>query len=411
MRRSTCLDRNQTERVVGKLAGMRDSTMIIGIGRTKADRNPNSDSMDHIARALKSAVADAGLTRTAIDGLMINTIPDSAAMDKLPEMLGLPSIRFAFQSWPHGRVQPTCIAVAAWAVMAGVANYVACISTAQQLASTLTPHHPGVQSVGEASREGGGPHLESPPYGMTTIGAGAAMATRKYLTKYGGTEEELGTIAFSQRQWAQLQPDAYFYGRPITMDDYLKSPYVVEPLRTYDHCVPGNAAFCIIVTSATRAPDSPKKPVYISGFQGSSSGKETFVFSRTGLGIGQQREHPFTADDQPVYTMAQVTHRDVDIVGCLDAFSPLVLFGLEEFGFCKEGEALSFIQGGRTAPGGDFPINTCGGGLSDIESFGWGHEIDMVRQLRGEAGAAQIADVEVCQYISTDRSSIILTRK
>ena len=390
---------------------MKDATIIIGIGRTTADRNATSDPMDHIARALKLAVADAGLARTDIDGLMVNTIPDSAAMDKLPEVLGLPSIRFAFQSWPHGRVQPTCIAVGAWAIMSGAATYVACISTAQQLASALTPHHPGVQSAVESSREGGGPHLESPPYGMTTIGAGAAMATRKYLSKYGGTEEELGAIAVSQRQWAQLQREAYFYGRPITMEDYLDAPYVVEPLRTYDHCIPGNAAFCMILALADRAADAPKRPVYISGFQGSSSGKETFVFSRTGLGIGQQSEHAFRAPEMAVYKMADVTRKDINILGCLDAFSPLILFGLEEFGFCKEGEALSFVQGGRIAPGGEFPINTCGGGLSDVESFGWGHEIDMVRQLRGEAGAAQVAGVRVCQYVATDRSSVILTTR
>jgi acetyl-CoA acetyltransferase len=388
---------------------MKDQTIITGVGRTKSDRDRHADYPAHIARALKMAVADAGLTRSDIDGVMINSAPESMAMDKLPETLGLPNVRWSFQSWAHGRIQPTCVAIAAWAVMTGQANYVACISMGSRLIRERA--HPGVIQPSEGLREGGGPHLESPPYGMTTIAAGAAMAMRKYFWKYGGTEDDLGTIAVSQRQWAQLQPEAFFCGRPITKQDYLDAPYIVEPLRMYDHCFAGSAAFCLIVASADRAADSPKKPVYISGYQGSFSGKETFVFSRTGLGIGQQGEAPYRAAEMPVYKMAGVKPSDVDLVGILDAFSPLVLFGLEEFGFCKEGEALSFIQGGRIAPGGKLPINTCGGGLSDIESFGWGHEVDMVRQLRGEAGAAQVPNVEVCQYLATDRSSIILTRK
>jgi acetyl-CoA acetyltransferase len=386
---------------------MKNQTAIVGVGRTRVDRERQPDYLLHIARALKAAVADAGLSREDIDGVMINMVPPEAAMDKLPEMIGLPNVSFAFQSWMHGRMQPTCIAIAAWAVLAGQANYVACVSTGQMLYGPQKI--PGVQSDHESDREGGGPHLESPAYGMTSIGAGAAMAMRKYLLKYGGRPEDLGAIAVAQRQWAQLQPEAYFHGRPLTHEDYVKAPFVVEPLRVPDHCIAGNAAFCIIVTSAERAADCRRRPVHITGYQGSASGAEAFVFSRRGLGIGQQREAPYRAPEMPVYRMAGFGPAEIDLLGALDAFSPLVLFGLEEFGFCKEGEALAWVQNGRTAPGGELPVNVCGGGLSDIESFGWGHQIDMVRQLRGEAGAAQQRNVEVCQYISTDRSSLILT--
>lgn len=386
---------------------LKNQAVIAGVGRTKTTRDRNPDYLLHLGRALKRAAQDAGLTREDIDGVLVNMVPPTAAMDKLPEMLGLPNVRFAFQSWIHGRMQPTCIGVAAWAVLTGQANYVACMSTGQMLFGVQ--EHAGVQSDQESDREGGGPHLESPPYGMISIGAGAAMGMRKYLERYGGRAESLGAIAVAQRQWAQLQPEAYFHGKPIAFDDYLASPYVVEPLRVLDHCIAGNAAFCILVTAAERAPDLPGKPVYISGLQGSVSGAEHFVFSRGGLGVAHQTQAPYRAPDMTVYRMAGLGPRDVDVLGCLDAFSPLVLFALEEFGFCKEGEALDFVQDGRTAPGGAFPVNTCGGGLSDIESFGWGHQIDMVRQLRGEAGAAQVPGVEVCQYLSTDRSSIILT--
>jgi len=327
-------------------------------------------------------------------------------MDKLPEMLGLPSVRWSFQSWFHGRLEPTCLATGVWAVLAGQADYVACISTSQ----TLADFKHGYETRGrEKSREGGGPHLENPPSGLISVGGGAALAWRKYLTKYGGDPDALGAVAVTQREWAHRQPEAYFCGRPISQADYLASPYVVEPLRLLDHCVPGNAAFCLIVTTAERARDAPKPPVYVSGLQGSSSGREHFIFSRTGLGVGQQTDEPYVAPDMPVYAAAGISRDEVQVFGALDAFSPVVLFTLEEFGFCAEGEALDWVQDGRTAPGGVLPLNTCGGGLSDVESFGWGHTVDLVRQLRGEAGDAQVPGVKVAQYATPDRSSIILT--
>jgi acetyl-CoA acetyltransferase len=388
------------------LSAFRNKTAIVGVGRTKSERNAQSNLMGHLGQALKAAVADAGLTPKDIDGLMIQTAPPEGFMDKVAEMLGLPNVRWAFQSWFHGRIQPTCIASAAFAVMSGQANYVACLSTGQALQS-----HRGRLTSDKAFenfREGGGPHLEAPEYGLFFPNTGAAMGMKKYFLRYGATEEQLGAVAVAQRQWAQLNPDAYFYGRPITIDDYMSSPYVIEPLRVFDHCVPANAGFCIIVTSAERAREAPKAPVYIAGFQGSSSGKERFIFARTGLGVGGQTEGSYTVDDMTVYRMADIKCSDVDIVGTVDAFSPMVPFTLEEFGFCKEGEALEFMQDGRTAPGGELPVNTCGGGLSDVESYGWGHEVDMVRQLRGEAGAAQVPGAKIAQFMSLDRSSVIL---
>jgi acetyl-CoA acetyltransferase len=379
---------------------------VVGVGRTPSDRDPASDPMRHLASAIHNACEDAGLTAADIDGLMVNLAPEAAAMDQLPTMVGLPNVRWAFQSWFHGRIQPTCISTAVWAVLSGQADYVACVSVGQSPAA----HHGGfAERWREKSREGGGPHLESPHYGLVSAGGGAALAWRKYLSKYGVDPDGLAEVAVAQRAWAQLQPEAYFHGAPLTEEDYLASPFVVDPLRLVDHCLPANAAFCIIVSSAERASDCRKKPVHISGIQGSSSGREHFIFARTGLGVAQQTEAPYRAPDMPVYAMAGVDKGDVDVLATLDAFSPVVVFGLEEFGFCAEGEALDWIADGRTRPGGAFPLNTCGGGLSDVESFGWGHSIGLVRQLRGEAGEAQVEGARVAQYTCPDRSSIVFT--
>jgi acetyl-CoA acetyltransferase len=393
---------------------LRSKAAIVGIGRTKSVRNSDIPLLKHISDALTDAVADAGLTAADVDGIMVNVHPEEAAMDKLPEVLGLPNIRWAFQSWRHGRIQPTCIAAAAWAVITGQADYVACMSIGQSLvahrARTAGKGTGGLSSnPAEAFREGGGPHLEAPPYGMTTISGGAALAARKYMEKYGATEADLGHIAVAQRKWAQFNPDACFHGIPLTLEEYLSAPYIVEPFRAYDHCIPADAAFCIILSSASRAKDGPQRPVYLRGMQVSTSGRENFLFARTGLGVGQQTEGPYTAPPMPAYQMADIEPADVDILGAFDAFSSSVPFLLEEFGFCAEGEGMSFIASGRTEPGGDLPVNTGGGGLSDVESYGWGHEVDMVRQLRGHAGAAQVPDAEICQYSCLDHSTVILS--
>ncbi|HEX4668458.1 MAG TPA: hypothetical protein VH275_00595 [Solirubrobacterales bacterium] len=384
---------------------VRDRTAVVGVGRTASDRDPGADPMSHIAAALKAACADAGLSEGQLDGIMVNLGPEEASMDKLPQMLGLPNVRWAFQSWPHGRLQPVCIATAVGAVLSGQADYVACVSTAQSLAGHRGAFGP--QRRAEKLREGGGPHLESPVYGLISVGGGAALAWRKYLLKYGGDPEGLAEVALAQRAWAQLQPEAYFHDRPLTIEDYRDSEMVVEPLRVLDHCLPANAGFCMIVSSAERAADCRRPPVYVSGMQGAASGAEHFVFGRTGLGVGQQTEGPYTAPEMPVYRMAGIAREEVDVFGALDAFSPVVLFALEEFGFCAEGEALDWVADGRTRPGGDFPLNTCGGGLSDAESFGWGHSVDIVRQLRGDSGAAQVEGARVGQYVSGDRASVI----
>jgi acetyl-CoA acetyltransferase len=143
--------------VVDSPSAYRNQTAVVGVGRTKSERNVETDLMGHLGRALKAAVADAGLTPRDIDGVMIQTAPPEGFMDKIAEMLGLPNVQWAFQSWFHGRIQPTCISSAALAVMTGQAKYVACLSTGQALQS-----HRGRLTSDKAFenfREVGGPHL------------------------------------------------------------------------------------------------------------------------------------------------------------------------------------------------------------------------------------------------------------
>jgi acetyl-CoA acetyltransferase len=145
--------------------------------------------------------------------------------------------------------------------------------------------------------------------------------------------------------------------------------------------------------------------------QGIRSGREEFIFATPGLGINQQPAKPSAPRpvDQEVYRGAGVERADVQGLYTYDAFSPLVLYVLERFGFCGAGEAAGFVQGGRIALGGALPVNTSGGLLSEAHVGGWNSIAEMVRQLRGAAGPRQIPDARVLQWGTAWGDSVILT--
>jgi acetyl-CoA acetyltransferase len=161
-----------------------------------------------------------------------------------------------------------------------------------------------------------------------------------------------------------------------------------------------DGAAVVLVTSAERARDARKRPVLVGGLQGMRAGRDEFLFGLPGLGIGQQREFRYTPDDEQLlaFRMAGVTQRDIDGLYTYDAFSPLVWFLLERFGFCGLGEAAAWTQGGRIELGGELPMNTSGGLLSEAHVSGWNSIVELVRQLRGECGERQVKDARVMQF-------------
>ena len=391
---------------------MRDKACIVGVGMTKVDRDPNANPLEHLSRAMKAAMDDAGLKPDDIDGIVPGSVPQEASMDQAGELFGFKNIRYAFQHWSHGRMEATKIAHAAMAVHAGLADYLLYFSGSMWITGFRARYRGANAGFDQESlREGTGPHLESPPYGNVAIQGGAAIAMSKYLHKYGYSERDLGAIAVAHRKWGSMNPNSYWYGKPITIDDYMNGRYVTQPLRMFDCSLPGNSGYCMIITTPERAKALRKPPVYISGFQGSISGAEHFVFSRTGLGIWQQPEFKYKAPEMLVYKMAGVEQKDINVLGAMDVFSVTVAFALEEFGFCGDGEALSFVKGGTIEPGGKLPLNTGGGGLGHVNAAGREHMTEIVLQLRGEAGQRQVPNARVAQYMATDRSSIIFTRK
>ena len=222
---------------------------------------------------------------------------------------------------------------------------------------------------------------------------------QRYMETYGATSEELAEVPITFRRNAALNPRAVMR-EPMSVADHQASRMVVDPLRLYDCCLITDGAACVLVTSAERARDLKAKPVTIAGMQGIRSGREEFIFAPRGLGLGQQTvaREPARERDLEVYRSAGIDRDAVDGLYTYDAFSPLVLFTLERFGFAGPGEAAGWIQGGRLALGGELPMNTSGGLLSEAHVAGWNSIAEMVRQLRGTAGETQIKGASVLQW-------------
>jgi acetyl-CoA acetyltransferase len=245
------------------------------------------------------------------------------------------------------------------------------------------------------------------PYGYATPPQQFAMQARAYLDAYQISPEDLGRVAITQRNYAQLSPRAMMR-KPLTMDDYLSSRWIVEPLRLFDCCLETDAAVALVVTSAERARDLAQPPVLISA---AAYGSGQTLFSNGGGDFGTSAAATLAPR---LFEMADLTPNDVDVAELYDAFTPLVLLQLEDYGFCAKGDAAAFVADGQTAPGGRLPVNTHGGHLSEGYVHGLNHAAEAVTQLRGAAGPRQVAGATVALstaqpgYVAGTTSAVLL---
>lgn len=378
---------------------------IAGVGATEFGRKLPDTPLAMTTAAITAAARDAGLERTDIDGLIVNVgSPTGVDYDVVADRMGLP-IRYVAQTWSHGRWVASCIQEAAMAVACGLADVVAVV----RAASTSQRGGFGGRADVEGSREGGGPHGELPHYGLTAPASGAAMSLRLYEQTYGVDPAALGHVAVALRAGAALNPRAVFR-TPVTMEDYLASPVLIDPMRRLDFSVSADGGICLLVTSAQRAADC-RAPVYITGMQGIQAGREEFVFARPGLGIQQQKRLSFVPSERDVAArrQANVEASDIDAFYTYDAFSPLIWYALERHGFCRAGEAPDFCSSGQIQLGRELPVNTNGGMLSEGHLSGFNHMLEMVSQLRGACGDRQVADARVVQWGSCFGDALVVS--
>ena len=348
------------------------SVAIVGVAESDQIGRVEKSNLQLHAESAYNALEDAGLSIKDVDGLM--TAGTSTLT--LGEYLGV-NPRFTDTTAVGGSSFIIHIAHAMLAIQAGYCETV------------LVTHGEAGRSA--RSRSGGnasepGPQFES-PYGYIGAPINYAMAARRYMHQYGEdyTRQGMAEVAVATRKWANLNPKAYFKDVPMSFDDYHDSRWIAWPFHLPDCCLVTDAGGAYVVTTAERARDLPKKPVWVLG---AGEGLDHGIISQMpDLTSTWARESGPAA-----LKMAGVTHDDIDLAMIYDSFTYTVLVTLESLGFCGPGEGPDFVANQRTAPGGDFAMNTSGGGLSYTHSgmYGMFLVLEAVRQLRGETGDRQL---------------------
>jgi acetyl-CoA acetyltransferase len=348
------------------------SVAVVGAAETtRLGRIPDMSVIGLHADAALNTLADAGLTPRDIDG--VATAGESPVA--IAHYLGITP------TWVDGTSVGGC------SFMLHVRHAAAAINEGLCKTVLITHGESGRSRVGGGGRFGGGGasslagQFEAPfgPAGPPTMFTVPAL---RYLKTYGLGAEDLAWVAVIQREWAAMNPRATFKD-PITVEDVLNSPMIAWPFRLLMCCLVTDGGGALILTSADRAKDFPHKPVYILGTGESVetpmvSQMEDFTTSKA-----------FRVSGKKAFDEAGIKHADVDHLMIYDAFAHLPLYGLEDLGFCKPGEAAAFIRERNTAPGGRLPLNTNGGGLSYMHSGMYGMYAlqESVRQMRGVAPA------------------------
>jgi acetyl-CoA acetyltransferase len=375
-----------------KSSDLSRKTAVIGIGSTRFGRLSEFTINDLGIAALKAAMQDGGVAAHEIDGVILHRIPD---YQRFTELSGL-NPRF-FATLPgHGRFSGVCIQMAMMAIVTGQARTIALIYGNDSISAAETYGGPTSQFEDDYWFA----------YGMTSPGAMFALMMRQYMQKYGATEEHLGTIAKTFRDHAARNPNAR-YREPFEIADYHRSRMICEPLHVLDYAAICDGGLAMIMSSADRAGDFSKPPVYVAGASQASHFADA-SFPPADFWFRASRQ---AAAD--LYEMCGLRPSDMDGFMLYDCFSPAVVFSLEGFGICGQGEACPWIMEGHMALDGRYPTNTNGGHLSEGYMQGWGLNLEAVRQLRGECEGRRIDNARHIQYCtsSTISTSVVYGRE
>ena len=372
-----------------ELADVSGAVAIAGIGESAYTKASGRTAREIGAEAAERAILDAGLEPADIDGLTWNGAFADFEADAFHEHFGT-SHDLWTSRWGGGMT---------WA---GTAPHLA----AQAIATGKARHVLNVFPVAWATQRGsmtGGPgetHAAQPlkqnlevPFGWFPQPVYFATIMRRHMLEFGTTEEQFGAIALACRRHANLHPGAVMHDKEMTLDDYLGSPLLADPLRMFDSCLISDGGAAYVTTSLDRARDLPQPPAVVAGVGEGNA--------ESGGHWSQQRD--FTSTPQvfsapPAFAMAGIEPGDVDVLTVYDPFTVVSMMQIEDMGFCEKGAAGAFVEGDTLHhDAGKLPFNTHGGLLSHAYVLGIAHVVEVVKQIRG-AAPAQVPDCEIGVY-------------
>lgn len=357
-------------------ANISNKAAIAGIGATRFSKDSGRSELALAAEAVKNALDDAGLKPSDVKGLVTFTIDQNEEVD-VARAVGCNDLSF-YARVPYGGGAATgTLLQAAMAVASGVADVVVVYRalngrSGQRYSSGVS----GNLISGSALHYGW-----YMPFGMLTPASWVATFTQRYMHATGCPRDALFEVAHSAREYAVTNPAAFFYQRPFTRAEYDAGKKISEPLRLFDCCQESDGGCAVVVTTPERARHLKQPGVLIRGVAQCLSKDQEEMTSFYNRDIARIPEMDIAA--QQAYAQCGLSAKDIDAAVIYDAFSPIVLWQLESWGFCKYGEAADFVLAGNLRPGGRLPTNTHGGQLSEAYIHGVNGIVEAVRLVRG----------------------------
>jgi acetyl-CoA acetyltransferase len=369
-----------------------EDVVVAGIGETAKHRpsrrndQPYHTLEEYFRRAAALTLADAGLAWGDVDGLGVAR-PSTETPYRYPlmvaETLGFEDLRWLTCTDHCGGQAVPLLAQAAMAVDSGMVESVLCLGAD-------TPKHPEKGSGEVFPRDPHGFAREYvDPFGLQGANALLALAQRRHMDRFGTTVEQLGELYVAQREGATRNPLAYF-DEPVTLEEYVDSEVIADPIRLFDCVLPVNAGFGFLLTTPDLADDLGVEPVSIRGVGNSHNPEVAPRREFTAMGIGTAGERAFG--------MADVAPDDVDFLQLYDDYPIVELMQLEELGYTERGVGGEFLERMDFAHDGDLPVNTGGGqlcvGQAGVGGAAFVQTLEAVRQLRGDGGDRQVPGAE-----------------
>ena len=381
---------------------LQDRAAIAGMGETRYAKHLDDTEAALAARVVLDACEDAGVSPGEIDGMVSYSV-ESVLDPALSNMVGSNDLSFFANVGYGGGGGPGCVGLMAMAIAAGRCE-VGVVWRSRKRGSGGRPWAQGgsaplVAVAAEFTR----------PAGILRPVDEVAMLARRYLHAYGITREQLANVALAFRRHGNANPRATMHDRPLSLADYLAARWISEPLCLFDACLESDGAAAVVMVSAERARDLRQPPVYVHA---AAQGMPARMVPQVNYFVDDPLLTPSRVCARQLFAASDIGPADIDVAQIYDAFSPLVLWSLEGYGFCGQGEAGSFVENGAIEVGGRLPVNTSGGSLSEAYVHGFNLITEGVRQIRGTS-TSQVEGAETCLVTGSETvpTSAILLRR
>jgi len=389
------------------MSGFSGKAAIAGIGATEFSKESGRSEWKLACESVLAALNDAQIGVEEVDGFALFTMETNPEI-AVARALGIPELTF-FSRIPHGG-GGACAPVqqAALAVASGIAEVVVVYRAFNERSGHRFGSGPPAFAYTHNTDQEYRNWIN--PYGLLTPAAQEALLARRYMHKYGATSADFGAVTVLSRKYAATNPNAWFYERPITLEEHQASPMIADPLRLLDCCQESDGGQALVIVSTERARDLPHPPAVITAAAQGVGPQQISMSSYYRDDIDAMPEVELVA--RQLWRQAGLGPDEIDAAILYDAFTPMLLLQLEEYGFCKPGEAKDFIAAGHLELDGRLPVNTHGGQLGEAYIHGVNGIAEGVRLIRGSSvnqPGKQIDNVLVTGGSPVPHSALVLS--